>query len=74
MTLSVGKDTFGFDITGDKSMPTVVEQEVMIASAGAIVSVSFDNDFYDPNAMLDRKPRKAEYDIHAVLAKAGIKA
>jgi myo-inositol 2-dehydrogenase/D-chiro-inositol 1-dehydrogenase len=28
----------------------------------------------EANAMLDRKPRKAEYDIHAVLAKAGIKA
>jgi predicted dehydrogenase len=26
------------------------------------------------NAMLDRKPRKPEYDIHAVLKKAGIKA
>jgi myo-inositol 2-dehydrogenase / D-chiro-inositol 1-dehydrogenase len=28
----------------------------------------------EANAMLDRKPRNAEYDIHAVLARAGIKA
>jgi myo-inositol 2-dehydrogenase/D-chiro-inositol 1-dehydrogenase len=28
----------------------------------------------EANAMLDRKPRKVEYDIHALLAKAGIKA
>ncbi len=28
----------------------------------------------EANAMLDRKPRSAEYDIHALLAKAGIKA
>jgi myo-inositol 2-dehydrogenase / D-chiro-inositol 1-dehydrogenase len=27
----------------------------------------------EANAMLDRKPRKAEYDIHALLANAGIK-
>lgn len=54
MTLSVGPQTFGFDITGDKNAPVVVEQKVTIPTAGALVSVSFDNDFYDPAAMLDR--------------------
>jgi hypothetical protein len=54
MTLRVGKQAFGFDITGDDKSPMVIEQEVMVPSAGTLVSVSFDNDFYDPMNNLDR--------------------
>ncbi|MEP7122948.1 MAG: DUF1592 domain-containing protein [Byssovorax sp.] len=54
MTLSVGTQTFGYDITADKTAPMIVEKQVTLASAGGIVSVSFDNDFYDAATMADR--------------------
>jgi len=54
MTLSVGTQTFGFDISGDSMSPTVIEQVVTAPSAGGLVSVSFDNDFYDAVTMADR--------------------
>ena len=54
MTLTVGKQSFGFDIAGDKSAPVVIEQAVTVPSAGGQLSVSFDNDFYDATTMADR--------------------
>ncbi len=54
MTLSVGTQTFGFAISGDSKAPMTIEQQVVIPTSGALVSVSFDNDFYDSVAMLDR--------------------
>jgi hypothetical protein len=54
MTLSVGTQTFGFDVTGDKNAPMIIEQSVTLPSASGIVSVSFDNDFVDPVTNADR--------------------
>jgi hypothetical protein len=54
MTLSVGTQTFGFDVTADKTAPMIIEQKVTLPSAGGIVSVSFDNDFVDPVTNADR--------------------
>ena len=54
MTLSVGKETFGVDITALAAAPMLIEQNVTLPSAGGIVSVSFDNDFVDPVTKADR--------------------
>ena len=54
MTLTVGAQTFGFDIAGNAMAPVVVEQVVTVPSAVGLVSVSFDNDFYDATTMADR--------------------
>ena len=54
MTLSVGTETFGYDITGDSKAPMVIEKPVTFKSAGSIISVSFDNDFVDQVTMADR--------------------
>ena len=54
MTLTVGTQKFGFDISGDSKSPMVVEQAVTVPAAVGTVSVSFDNDFYDATTMADR--------------------
>ncbi len=54
MTLTAGGKSYGFDITGDKTAPMLIEQAITAPSAGGLVSVSFDNDFVDPVTMADR--------------------
>lgn len=54
MTLRVGAQTFTFQVPNTSTSPLVVEQDVTMAEGPSVVSVSFDNDFYDEVAMADR--------------------
>jgi hypothetical protein len=54
MTITVGKQDFGFDVTADVNAPMIIEQKVTVPAGVSIVSVSFDNDAVDPVTMADR--------------------
>lgn len=54
MTLRVGAQTFTFQVPNTSTSPLVVEQDYdLMAEGPSVVSVSFDNDFYDEVAMAD---------------------
>jgi hypothetical protein len=54
MTLTLGLQSFPFDVTADVNAPVIIEQPVTAKSGLNLVSVSFDNDFVDPATMADR--------------------
>lgn len=54
MTLRVGAQSFVFAVPNTSTSPLVVDQEVTVNEGPAVVSVSFDNDFYDDVTMADR--------------------
>lgn len=54
MTLHVGSQTFGFEVPNTSTSPLVVDQLVTMNGGPSVVSVSFDNDYYDEVLMEDR--------------------
>lgn len=54
MTLHVGAQSFGFDVAAVQAAPAIIEQLVTVPEGSAVVSVSFDNDYYDADSGADR--------------------
>ncbi|MFO0616907.1 MAG: DUF1592 domain-containing protein [Polyangiaceae bacterium] len=54
MTVRVGAQTFTYKVPNTSTSPLVVEQDVAMNEGPAVVSVSFDNDYYDDVTMADR--------------------